>query len=129
MHTKRRNLNKYAGYASRDLSVVIGNNLRFLRQRAAMSQKEVADILGISYQQMQKYEQGSNRICAEYIYRLKTLYNVQLEDFFTGVKLSELQGISRDDPLAWKVFLKTASIEDQNVKQKICKIVNILSAK
>ncbi|NCC21097.1 MAG: XRE family transcriptional regulator, partial [Alphaproteobacteria bacterium] len=67
MAQQTRNHNKCKGAAS-DVSRRIGANMRFFRRRAAIPQKEVAKLLGVSYQQLQKYETGVNRISAEYIY-------------------------------------------------------------
>lgn len=63
----------------------IGRNLKSLRRQADITQDAAAQALGITYQQIQKYEKGRNRITAEKLYRLKLLYNVPYEAFFDGL--------------------------------------------
>jgi transcriptional regulator with XRE-family HTH domain len=64
---------------------VIGNNFRMLRANAGMSQMDIADQLGITFQQVQKYERGKNRIAASTLYRASKILNVGLMAFFEGL--------------------------------------------
>ncbi|MFN3699958.1 MAG: helix-turn-helix domain-containing protein [Alphaproteobacteria bacterium] len=65
-------------------SVVIGANLKALRRRHKMTQKDVAALLGVCFQQVQKYENGKNRIPLEHIIALKQYWGVSYDDFFEG---------------------------------------------
>ena len=42
--------------------VEVGKRVRFFRMKAGLSQETVGDALGLTFQQIQKYEKGSNRI-------------------------------------------------------------------
>ena len=64
----------------------IGYNLQLLRRVAGLSQKQIGDNLGVSSQQIQKYESGKNRLPAAALYKLKHIYDVPYEDFFTGIE-------------------------------------------
>ncbi|AGH98775.1 helix-turn-helix domain-containing protein [Micavibrio aeruginosavorus] len=57
----------------------IGENLRLLRQVVGLSQRDLADILGVSYQQVQKYEAGSDRIPVEGFVRLRTTLGISMD--------------------------------------------------
>ena len=63
---------------------IVGHNLRDLRQDYGFTQKAIADELGISFQQVQKYETGQNKLPIESLLLLKKFYNVPFEDFFVG---------------------------------------------
>lgn len=65
---------------------VIGANLRRLRRKAAMTQEEIAAVLGVTFQQVQKYETGMNRLPIEKLYLLKHMYDVPYEYFFVGLE-------------------------------------------
>lgn len=67
----------------------IGKNLARLRRRAGIGLVDVAQVLGVSYQQVQKYETGRNRISAARLYRLKWLYDVPYDVFFEGLPQDE----------------------------------------
>jgi len=63
----------------------IGRNISDLRHSARLSRTQLAELLGISYQQLYKYERGQNRISAEYIVYLKFYLNAGYDEFFKGL--------------------------------------------
>lgn len=67
------------------LSEVIGDNIKKLRLASRLSRQDLAHQMGISYQQLYKYEQGQNRISAVNIVYLKYLLNADYHEFFEGL--------------------------------------------
>ena len=67
----------------------IGNRLRVLRIRAGKSQSEIGQVIGISFQQIQKYENGTNRISSTNLARLAAAVGGDLTDFFPETKRRE----------------------------------------
>lgn len=63
-------------------SKFIGQRMRQLREGARLSQSEVGACLNVSYQQVQKYERGSNKISVEKLQRLAEALKVPLTAFF-----------------------------------------------
>jgi len=63
----------------------VGARLRAARLEAGKSQTEVADALGITFQQVQKYEKGTNRISAGTLHELSRLFDVPVQFFFDGM--------------------------------------------
>lgn len=51
-----------------------------------MSQTEVANALGVTFQQVQKYERGTNRVGASRLYDLSRILGVQVQFFFEGLE-------------------------------------------
>lgn len=64
------------------LDKIIGRNLQELRALRQLTQQQVAQALGITFQQIQKYESGVNRVSAARLYELHLYFNVPLERFF-----------------------------------------------
>ena len=62
----------------------IGQNVRRLRRAAELTQADLANNLGISYQQVQKYENGTNRIAAARIPRIASYLCCDIVDLFKG---------------------------------------------
>lgn len=67
------------------ISRVIGENIRQLRENAQISRRDLARLMGISYQQLYKYERGQNRISAEMIVYLKFCLKTNYNEFFKGL--------------------------------------------
>lgn len=65
---------------------IISRNIRDMRISSGMTLKEAAAALGVTYQQVQKYENGKNRLSAGMLVKLKRLYDAAYDDFFSGVQ-------------------------------------------
>ena len=71
------------------VDLYVGARFRSLRAMRSLSQTEIAEKLGISFQQVQKYEKGTNRISASTLYRISRILNVQPNYFFEGLQDEE----------------------------------------
>jgi transcriptional regulator with XRE-family HTH domain len=60
----------------------VGRNVRLRRMQLRISQTELANELGVSFQQVQKYEKGTNRISAGRLQRIAEYLNVPVSFFF-----------------------------------------------
>jgi transcriptional regulator with XRE-family HTH domain len=74
----------------------VGKRLRQLRTSRGLSQSVVADALGLTFQQVQKYERGVNRISASKLYDAAMLLGVTIESFFEGLPTSEGKSADSD---------------------------------
>lgn len=61
----------------------LGQRLRILRQSRKMSQKALGAAIGLSFQQIQKYENGTNRMTVDRLIQVSRLLNVRV-DYFLG---------------------------------------------
>jgi DNA-binding XRE family transcriptional regulator len=59
-------------------------SLRFRRLMLGMSQTDIADALGVTFQQVQKYEKGANRVSASRLQHLSQILQVTVPFFFEG---------------------------------------------
>lgn len=67
------------------VDVHVGTRVRILRRAAGMSQEALADRLGLTFQQVQKYERGANRISASKLFDIAAALNVPVSSFFEGL--------------------------------------------
>jgi transcriptional regulator with XRE-family HTH domain len=63
----------------------VGRRVRLARELAGLTQVEVGSRLGMSFQVVQKYEQGEIRVSASRLYQLSALLAVAVEFFFDGL--------------------------------------------
>lgn len=64
------------------VDVLVGEKLTRLRREHDYSQKDVADMLGVSFQQVQKYEKGKNRISVGRLWEISLLFSVTPNYFY-----------------------------------------------
>lgn len=67
----------------------VGNRIRERRRELHISQQDISDILGVSYQQLQKYENGNNRISAGRMFLLAHILKIEVGYFYQGLPPSE----------------------------------------
>ncbi len=67
------------------IDVHVGSRIRMRRQLINMSQEKLGEMLGITFQQVQKYEKGANRISASRMYHSARILGVQVQFFFEGL--------------------------------------------
>lgn len=64
---------------------IVGGNIKRLRLEAGMSQEEIGERCGVTFQQIQKYEKGRNRVSASRMQQLADIFNVPIAELFRGV--------------------------------------------
>ena len=83
-----------------DLDVRIGDRVRIARQRARLTQSALAAALNISFQQIQKYETGMNRISASRLWDIAKALDVPINYFFEGLESESLADAAEAEPAA-----------------------------
>lgn len=67
------------------VDVHVGSRIRMRRQLINMSQEKLGELLGITFQQVQKYEKGANRISASRLFNTARVLGVPISFFFEGL--------------------------------------------
>jgi len=109
-------------------AAVIGKNLKRIRKFLGLSQTKMGETIHVSFQQMQKYENGQNRLPAEKIYYISVLFDIPIHSFFIGMPEIEPL-IHRDDAVLFpqSSVMHTVHMMDNNaLKRKIERITEIL---
>lgn len=68
-----------------DIDLHVGKRLRRRRRLLGMTQQQLADLVGIRFQQIQKYECGANRVTASRLFELAVALAVPVNYFFEGL--------------------------------------------
>lgn len=66
------------------IDIYVGQRLKHRRNAMGLSQSELAEAVGITFQQVQKYERGANRMGASRLYELSKVLEVSVSFFFDG---------------------------------------------
>lgn len=84
------------------VDIHVGNRLRLRRTLLGMSQEKLGTALSLTFQQIQKYEKGANRIGSSRLYEIGRILGVPVSYFFEGFEDEndpppELEGVGRFD--------------------------------
>ncbi|MGE7471628.1 helix-turn-helix domain-containing protein [Bosea sp. NPDC003192] len=70
----------------------VGSRVRMQRMLAGISQEKLGEALGLTFQQVQKYEKGTNRISASRLQQISKMLGVPVSFFFEGAPAGETTG-------------------------------------
>lgn len=76
---------------TKEIDEHLGKQLREKRMKRGLTLSDVANELGISHQQVQKYELAQSRVSASTLYKFADLYNVRVEIFFKGLRQDQVE--------------------------------------
>jgi transcriptional regulator with XRE-family HTH domain len=125
------------------IDVHVGSRIRLRRTLMGMSQERLGESLGLTFQQVQKYERGVNRVGASRLYDLSRVLDVPISFFFddmpdpraNGVQVGvagfaerpEGFGVPGDDPLAKRETLELVRayyrITDPAVRKRVFELI------
>ena len=80
--TEERNLTSGRGEGPNPIDIHVGKRLLAQRTLQGFTQGKLGDLVGLTYQQIQKYERGANRVSASKIYQLANHLGVGVTYFF-----------------------------------------------
>ena len=89
-----------------EVDVHVGTRIRHLRWLIGMTQQQLADQVGIKFQQIQKYETGANRVSASRLWDIARALDVPISFFFEGLADGRADAGVDDDILANKEALQ-----------------------
>ncbi|MGU3495242.1 helix-turn-helix domain-containing protein [Xanthobacteraceae bacterium A53D] len=120
----------------------VGSRVRMRRMMVGMSQEKLGEHLGITFQQIQKYEKGTNRIGASRLQQISTVLNVPVAFFFEGAPTvtpeGDVEGFAEGHSPAYvSDFLATSDglaltrnfmrISDAKVRRRIVDLVSAIA--
>lgn len=113
----------------------IGQRVRSRRLEIGMSQEGLAELLGVTFQQVQKYEKGVNRIAASRLYDISLALELRVDRFYDGLAPARGVGEGRhdyiDDALATpegaQLMALFVSIKNQKVRRRVVELVKALA--
>ena len=99
--------------------VELGKRIRLRRIEMKMSQSELGEKLGVTFQQVQKYEKGANRVGASRLQQIATALNVDIQFFYTGdKKAKEIDSLLfTDSAFSLRLLRAYVAIQDKAVRR------------
>jgi transcriptional regulator with XRE-family HTH domain len=122
------------------IDIQVGNRVRIRRMLIGMSQERLGDLLGLTFQQVQKYEKGVNRIGAGRLFEVSRILNVPVDFFYEGVaaQLTGQLGMAESDAAppvmefvssgeGLQLSLAFMKIKDAKVRKRVLDLVKSLA--
>ncbi len=115
-----------------DVDDHVGRRIRQGRLEIGQSQNELADALGVSFQQVQKYENGTNRVSAGRLYAAAQHLGVTFDYFFEGVELPAARRPNLDLPFkndkqVIALVRKFIQISDDGARSALVRLVGAMA--
>ena len=114
----------------------VGSQVRTRRLLLGMSQEKLGDALGLTFQQVQKYEKGANRIGASRLLEMACILDVPIEYFYQGLP-QRVPGSSHGEgamlefltiPESDRLVRSFVRLKDQTARTKITDLVEWLAS-
>jgi transcriptional regulator with XRE-family HTH domain len=105
----------------------IGGRLRARRVVSNLSQERLADQMGVSFQQLHKYETGLNRISSSMLIRAAQALDVGVEYFFSDCAEQSAPPGRRIDRATWETARQLERIESEAVRENLRLLIKKLA--
>jgi transcriptional regulator with XRE-family HTH domain len=119
------------------VDVQVGNRVRIRRMLIGMSQEKLGELLGLTFQQVQKYEKGVNRIGAGRLYDISRILGVPIDYFYEGINAVPGDGVAEDGAPPVMEFVSSGEglqlslafmkIKDGKVRKRVLDLVKSLA--
>lgn len=116
------------------VDVHVGARVRMRRLMLGLSQDKLAETIGLTFQQIQKYEKGANRIGAGRLFRLANALDVPVQFFYEDLQGGDAVPASSQELIAllatpdgMRLCRYFADIKDPHVKRRLLELVKSLS--
>jgi transcriptional regulator with XRE-family HTH domain len=129
----KKNADDPVARRANSIDIHVGKRVRLRRALLGLSQEKLGEALGLTFQQVQKYERGANRISASRLFDLSRVLDVPISFFFDDMSHSDgsiaapaptpMPDEGQPDPMAKRETLELVRayyrIEDPNVRKRI----------
>jgi transcriptional regulator with XRE-family HTH domain len=108
----------------------VGNRVRLRRMLVGMSQEKLGELLGLTFQQVQKYEKGVNRVGAARLQQIATALDVPVTFFYDGDgKAREVESLLfLDSAFSLRLLRAYSKIKDQTVQRQLVSLMESIAA-
>lgn len=116
------------------IDILVGNNIRILRREKGFSQSSLAERLGVTFQQVQKYEKGINRVGSGRLARLSQVLGVSVSRFFQGSEIGNAGGMPPEaltdllaKPYAVRMLKALANVSNNSARLSLVQLAESMA--
>ncbi len=112
--------------ATSNLDAEIGQRVRRARLAVNMTQTELGDLLGLSFQQVQKYENGTNRISASRLWYVSCAVEVPIQYFYADLDQTDVSDFDENAQIALRTLRVARLIDEINESELKTMIIGLI---
>jgi transcriptional regulator with XRE-family HTH domain len=113
-----------------EVDTYVGSRIRERRVMLGLSQQQMANLIGVTYQQAHKYERGINRISAGRLYEIARVLKVPVGFFFEGLEGSSGEGdLSVGQRMCLELARNFTQIPNDRHREALSQLARVLAAK
>jgi transcriptional regulator with XRE-family HTH domain len=116
-----------SGGRTQDVDRHVGARVRERRIMLGLTQQQLADLIGVTYQQAHKYERGINRISAGRLYEIAQVLSVPVGYFFDGLQTEGTRGISPRERMCLELARNFAQITNERHQEALSQLARVLA--
>src|SRR6202049_3905495 len=113
---------------SQDIDHHVGARVRERRIMLGLTQQQLADLIGVTYQQAHKYERGINRVSAGRLYEIAQVLSVPVGYFFDGLQHQNTRSISPRERMCLELARNFAQIPNERHQEALSQLARVLAA-
>jgi len=111
-----------------DIDRYVGARVRERRIMLGFTQQQLADLIGVTYQQAHKYERGINRISAGRLFEIAHVLSVPVNYFFEGLAEDEARQVSSRERMCLELARNFAHIPNERHQEALSQLARVLAA-
>jgi transcriptional regulator with XRE-family HTH domain len=113
---------------TQDIDRHVGARVRERRIMLGLTQQQLADLIGVTYQQAHKYERGINRVSAGRLYEIASVLSVPVGYFFDGLEKQDVRAISPRERMCLELARNFAQIPNERHQEALSQLARVLAA-
>ncbi|WP_419903663.1 helix-turn-helix domain-containing protein [Kiloniella sp.] len=106
----------------------VGQRIRERRTMLGLTQQQLADLIGVTYQQAHKYERGINRVSAGRLYEISQVLGVEINFFYEGLDKAEDEMTERQR-MCLDIARNFSRIKNEKYQDALSMLCRVLSDK
>jgi transcriptional regulator with XRE-family HTH domain len=113
---------------TQDIDRYVGARIRERRIMLGLTQQQLADLIGVTYQQAHKYERGINRVSAGRLFEVSQVLSVPVSYFFDGLEQENERAISPRERMCLELARNFAQIPNERHQEALSQLARVLAA-
>jgi transcriptional regulator with XRE-family HTH domain len=112
---------------TQDIDRHVGGRVRERRIMLGLTQQQLADLIGVTYQQAHKYERAINRISAGRLFEIAQVLGVPVSYFFTGLEQDGDRSVTPRERMCLELARNFAQIPNERHQEALSQLARVLA--